>query len=150
MQQRPGNSVDDARLIRLDPHHSDRKGDLCVVSGMADIGFDISRVFYLYDVPAGADRGQHAHIRDHELIVAVSGCFTVRLIDGEKSREFVLKRPYEMLHIPPGLWVQLYDFSSGSVALVMCRYPYNPCDYIKSYDEYLRMRRITPNDDSKL
>ncbi|MDE5929427.1 MAG: FdtA/QdtA family cupin domain-containing protein [Muribaculaceae bacterium] len=134
------STVDDARIITLDPHHSDRKGDLCVVENMRTVPFSVERVFYIYDVPAGADRGVHSHIRDHELIVAVSGSFAVKVDDGRNSRVFHLKRPFEMLHIPPGLWVRLYDFSSGSVALVMCRYGYDKDDYIKSYSEFLKLK----------
>ncbi|MDE6099177.1 MAG: FdtA/QdtA family cupin domain-containing protein [Muribaculaceae bacterium] len=140
MPNRNSSTVDDARIITLDPHHSERKGDLCVVQGMHTVPFPVERVFYIYDVPAGAERGVHSHIRDHELIVAVSGSFAVKVDDGYRSRVFMLKRPYEMLHIPPGLWVQLFDFSSGSVALVMCRYGYDKSDYINSYSEFLKLK----------
>lgn len=141
MSEKTETTVDNARIICLDPHHSDRKGDLCVVQGMQTVPFPIRRVFYIYDVPAAAERGEHTHLRDHELIVAVSGSFSVRIDDGCNSRIFQLKRPYEMLHVPPGLWVHLHDFSSGSVALVMCRYGYDKDDYINDYQEYLKYKR---------
>lgn len=134
------SSIDDVRVITLDPHHSDRKGDLCVVQGNQTVPFPVERVFYLYDVPAGADRGQHAHRRDHQLIAAVSGSFAVKVDDGRQTKVFQLKRPYEMLHVPPGLWIQLFDFSSGSVALVMCRYGYDKDDYITTYSEFLKLK----------
>ena len=142
MREKIDSTVDDARIIVLDPHHSDRKGDLCVVQGMHTVPFPIERVFYIYDVPAAAERGVHSHIRDHQLIVAVSGSFAVKVDDGSRSRVFQLKRPYEMLHIPPGLWVQLCDFSSGSVAMVMCRYGYDKNDYINDYSEYIKHKQI--------
>lgn len=142
MQERTESTVDDVRIITLDPHHSERKGDLCVVQGMHTVPFAVERVFYIYDVPAGAERGEHSHIRDHQLIVAVSGSFAVKVDDGQRSRVFQLKRPSEMLHVPPGLWVQLFDFSSGSVALVMCRYKYDKDDYINDYSEYIKHKQV--------
>lgn len=135
------NTVDDVEILTLDPHHSDRKGDLCVVESGRTVPLDISRVFYLYDVPAGADRGQHAHIADHELIVAASGSFAVTVDDCSRQTTYHLNRPFNMLHLPPGLWVRLHDFSSGAIALVLTPGSYNPDDYIKNYDQLKALKQ---------
>ena len=135
-------SVRDARIIHLDPHHSDRKGDLCVVESGITVPVEISRVFYLYDVPAGADRGEHAHLTDHQLIVAASGSFAVTVDDGHSRVTHHLNRPFNMLHLPPGLWVRLHDFSSGAIALVMTPGCYNPADYIKDYDQLKAFKQL--------
>lgn len=129
------STVGDVSVVTLDPHHSDRKGDLCVVESGRTVPFDIKRVFYLYDVPAGADRGEHAHRSDHQLIVAAGGSFAVTIDDGSHRLTRHLNRPFSVLHVPPGLWVRLHDFSSGAIALVLSSGRYNPDDYIKDYDQ---------------
>lgn len=134
-------TVDDCRIIELDRHHSQRKGDICVVENRKEVPFEINRVYYLYDVPGGVDRGGHAHKSLCQLIVAVSGCFTVVLDDGEHQRSFVLNRPYKGLFVPPGIWRTLEDFSSGSVCLVLASERYDESDYIRDYGDYLNYRR---------
>lgn len=133
-------SVEDCRLIELDKHHSDRKGNLSIVENGSTLPFDVKRVYYLYDVPGGESRGSHAHKELEQLIVAASGSFTVTLDDGRSKRSFFLNRPYIGLYVKPGLWRDLDDFSSGAVCMVLASEVYNAGDYIRDYEEFLRFR----------
>jgi dTDP-4-dehydrorhamnose 3,5-epimerase-like enzyme len=127
-------------MVELDKHHSDRKGNLSVVENGKTLPFDVKRVYYLYDVPGGENRGSHAHRKLEQLIVAASGSFRVTLDDGNVKRSFVLNRPYQGLYVKPGMWRDLEDFSSGAVCLVLASEMYNPDDYIRDYDVFLRFR----------
>lgn len=131
------SSVYDCSIIELDRHHSARKGDISVVENGLTVPFETKRVYYLYDVPGGVSRGGHAHKNLRQLIVAVSGSFTVVLDDGHVKRSFVLNRPYMGLYVVPGIWRVLEDFSSGSVCLVLASEKYDPEDYIRDYDEFI-------------
>ena len=133
-------SVYDCSILELDRHHSSRKGDISVVENGITVPFDTKRVYYLYDVPGGVDRGGHAHKELKQLIVAASGSFTVVLDDGKVKRSFVLNRPYMGLYVVPGIWRVLEDFSSGSVCLVLASEKYDPEDYIRDYDEFLKYK----------
>lgn len=133
-------NVFDCTMVELDKHHSDRKGNLSVVENGKTLPFDVKRVYYLYDVPGGENRGSHAHRKLEQLIVAASGSFRVTLDDGNVKRSFVLNRPYQGLYVKPGMWRDLEDFSSGAVCLVLASEMYNPDDYIRDYDVFLRFR----------
>ena len=133
-------TVDDCRIIELDRHHSQRKGDICVVEEYKEVPFEIKRFYYLYDIPGGVERGGHAHRELYQFIVAVSGCFTVVLDDGMHRRSFTLNRPYKGLLVPPGMWRTLEDFSSGSVCMVLGSEYYDESDYIRNYDSFLEYR----------
>ena len=133
-------SVYDCSLIELDRHHSPRKGDISVVENGITVPFDTKRVYYLYDVPGGVERGGHAHKALKQLIVAVSGSFTVVLDDGSVKRSFVLNRPYMGLYVVPGIWRTLEDFSSGSVCLVLASECYDPDDYIRNYETFVQYK----------
>ena len=135
-------SVYDCSIIELDRHHSQRKGDICVVENSITVPFDIKRVYYLYDVPGGVDRGGHAHKELQQLIVAASGCFTVELDDGTVKRSVTLNRPYHGLYVVPGIWRVLKDFSSGSVCLVLASEKYDPQDYIRDYEEFIGFKKV--------
>lgn len=137
LQNAKQSSVYDCSIIELDKHHSDRKGNLSVVENSKDVPFDIKRAYYLYDVPGGESRGAHAHKELKQLIIAASGSFTVVLDDGKVKRSFFLNRPYQGLLVPPGIWRDLVDFSSGSVLLCLASEPYDATDYIRDYDEFL-------------
>ena len=134
-------SVFDCSIIELSKHHSDRKGNLSVVENHATIPFDVKRIYYLYDIPGGESRGAHAHKQLQQLIIAVSGSFTVILDDGNVKRSFTLNRPYQGLYVKPGIWRTLEDFSSGSVCLVLASEKYEVSDYIRDYDEFLRFKK---------
>lgn len=134
-------SVYDCSVLELDRHHSQRKGDISVVENSITVPFDTKRVYYLYDVPGGVDRGGHAHKELKQLIVAASGCFTVELDDGSVKRTVTLNRPYQGLYVVPGIWRVLKDFSSGSVCLVLASEKYDPQDYIRNYDEFIAFKK---------
>mgnify|MGYP002480426049 FL=1 len=131
--------VFDCTMIEFDSH-SHRCGNLSVVENSCDIPFDIRRCYYLYDVPGGESRGSHAHRELYQLIIAASGSFTVTLDDGRVKSTFLLNRPYQGLLVVPGIWRTLDDFSSGSVCLVFASEKYNPKDYIRDYDEFLKYK----------
>lgn len=131
-------SVYDCSIIELNKHHSDRKGNLSVVENGKTVPFDVKRIYYLYDVPGGAERGAHAHKELFQLLIAASGCFTITLDDGNVKRTFTLNRPYQGLLIVPGIWRELNDFSSGAVCLVLASEKYDASDYIRDYDEFIK------------
>lgn len=137
----PAFSVEDCEIISLDRHHSVRKGDICVVENSRNIPFDIKRMYYLYDVPADALRGGHAHKQLYQLLVAASGSFTVRLDDGKEQRSVSLKRPYQALLIKPGIWREVDDFSSGSVCMVLASELYDESDYIRNYQAFIEYKQ---------
>lgn len=130
------SKVYDCTIIELNKHHS-RQGNISVVENNKDVPFDVKRVYYLYDVPGGESRGAHAHKDLFQLIVAVSGSFSVTLDDGEVKRSFLLNRPYQGLLVVPGIWRTLDDFSSGSVCMVLASEKYDPDDYIYDYNDFL-------------
>ncbi len=134
-------TVEDCHIIELDRHHSQRKGDISVVEGYREIPFDINRIYYLYDVPGGENRGGHAHKNLYQFIVAVSGCFTVVLDDVVQKKTFVLNRPYKGLLVKPGIWRTVEDFSSGSVCMVLASDYYDENDYIRNYNDYIKYRQ---------
>lgn len=136
-------SVFDCTMVELDKHHSDRKGNLTVVENGTTLPFDVKRVYYLYDVPGGENRGAHAHKELEQLIVAASGSFTVTLDDGNCKRSFFLNRPYQGLYVKPGMWRDLVDFSSGAVCMVLASDVYKTEDYIRDYTSFVQFRNKT-------
>lgn len=123
-------------LIEL-PRIYDARGSLSFVeNGDGRIPFDIKRVFWVYDVPAGAVRGSHANKVSEQLIIAVSGCFDVTLFDGHNTEVFTLKRPYQGLYVPPGYWRTLDNFVTGSVCMILTSTLYDPDDYERDYDTF--------------
>lgn len=133
-------SVFECTMIELDKHHSELKGNLTVVENGKEIPFDVKRMYYLYDIPGGENRGAHAHKELQQLIVAASGSFTVVVDDGKVKRSFFLNRPHQGLLIPPGIWRDLVDFSSGSVLLCLASETYNENDYIRTYQEFVEFK----------
>jgi len=130
-------NIFDCSIIEL-PRIVERScGNITPVHGSIDIPFAIKRVFYLYDIPGGEDRGAHAHKECHQLLIAASGSFEVELNDGSNKRTVMLNRPYFGLHIPPGIWAAEKGFSSGSICLVLASHKYDKLDYIREYEEYL-------------
>ena len=134
-------SVFDCTMVELDKHHSDRNGNLTVVENGITLPFDVKRVYYIYDVPGGENRGAHAHKELEQLIVAASGSFTVTLDDGHTKRSFFLNRPYQGLYVKPGMWRDLVDFSSGAVAMVLASDIYKNEDYIRDYNDFIEFRK---------
>lgn len=129
-------TIDDCRIIELGKHHG-ATGNITVVENGKAIDFDIKRVFFIYDIPGGATRGAHAHKTLRELIIAASGSFEVRVYDGVREKTFLLNHPSKALYLPCGVWEELKNFSSGSIALVLASTPYNPNDYYRNLDEFL-------------
>ena len=134
------SSVYDCTMIELSKHHRPQ-GNISVVENCKDIPFDMKRAYYLYDIPGGESRGGHAHKELSQLIIAVSGSFTVTLDDGRTKRTFVLNRPYQGLLVVPGIWRTLDDFSSGSVCLVLASHKYDKEDYIRNYEDFLDYKK---------
>ena len=132
------NTIDDCILIDLPRHHSARKGNLTVAEPLP---FDIRRVYYIYDVPGGESRGEHAHRALDEVIVAAAGSFSVTIDDGTRRREVFLNRPYVGLLVPPGIWDHLHDFSSGAVVMVLSSGYFDESNYIRDYKDFLEYRK---------
>jgi dTDP-4-dehydrorhamnose 3,5-epimerase-like enzyme len=133
--------IEDCRIVDL-PRVTDPRGDLTFIEGGQHVPFDIARVYYLYEVPGGAERGGHAHKDLQQLIVAMSGSFDVVLDDGREKRRFHLDRPDTGLYICPMLWRELENFSQGSVCMVLASNRYDEADYYRDYGEYLAAQGI--------
>ncbi|MFM7103520.1 MAG: sugar 3,4-ketoisomerase [Verrucomicrobiota bacterium] len=129
--------VEDTVLVQL-PKISDPRGNLTFIEGGRHLPFSIERVFYLYDVPGGADRGGHALQGCHQFLIAISGSFDVVLDDGSQKRRIHLARSYYGLHIPPMIWREMDNFSSGAVCLVLASARYSEDDYYRDYPAFLR------------
>ncbi|KAF2510777.1 WxcM-like domain-containing protein [Flavobacterium zhairuonense] len=136
-------SVSDCKVVDLSKVHSDA-GNITVLENNVNVPFDIKRIYYLYDVPMGADRGGHGHYKLQQYIVAASGSFTFVLDDGITRKDFFLNDPSKALHILPGIWREIKSFSSGSICLVLASAEYEESDYIREYDEYLKYKNDTP------
>jgi hypothetical protein len=133
--------IEQCKILNL-PKITDSRGNLSFIEGGNHIPFDIERVYYLYDVPGGAERGGHAHKGLQQLIVAMSGSFDVVLNDGVQEKRFHLNRSYNGLYICPMIWRELDNFSSGSVCMVLASNKYDENDYYRNYDQYLEARNI--------
>lgn len=129
-------NLEECRIIDL-PKITDSRGNLSFIEGNVHIPFDIKRVYYLYDVPGGAERGGHAHLDLKQFIVAISGSFDVILKDGFDLKKYHMNRSYYGLYIPNMVWRELNNFSSGSVCLVFASTLYDEADYIRDYREFL-------------
>jgi WxcM-like, C-terminal len=123
------------------PRVTDPRGNLTFVEGGLHVPFEIKRVYYVYDVPGGAERGGHGHKALEQVLIAVSGSFDILVNDGTEKRTFHLNRSYHGLYLPPMIWRDLGNFSSGSVCLVLASAPYDEGDYFRDYARYLVARR---------
>lgn len=132
--------LDDCKLVDL-PKIPDPRGNLSFIEGGVHIPFDIERVYYLYDVPGGSDRGSHAHKNLHQFIIAMSGSFDVILDDGIEKKRFHLNRSYFGLYVSPMMWRDLDNFSSGAVCMVLASERYDESDYIRDYSEFLNLTK---------
>ncbi|NHN27570.1 WxcM-like domain-containing protein [Flavobacterium jejuense] len=122
------------------PKIEDKRGNLSVIEKEI-VPFDIKRVYYLYDVPAGAERGGHSHKETKEFLVALSGSFDVIVNDGKTTKCITLSKPYEGLLIENGVWRELNNFSSGSVCLVIASEVFEEEDYIRDFNEFLKSKK---------
>ena len=132
------NSVYNCSLVKLPIVHN-RAGNLTALENNKNIPFPIKRIYYLYDVPGGSERGGHAHKELQQFIVAASGAFDVLIDDGINKKIVHLDRPYIGLHIVPGIWRELLNFSSGSVCLVIASHKYDESDYLREYSEFMKL-----------
>jgi WxcM-like, C-terminal len=126
------------------PKISDPRGNLTFIEGQRHVPFDIRRVYYLYDVPGGAERGGHGHKDLHQLIIAMSGSFDVVLDDGFNKKRIHLNRSYNGLYVCPMIWRELDNFSSGSVCMVLASNHYDESDYYRNYAEFLKAASLNP------
>lgn len=134
-------ALSECKIIKM-PKIYDVRGNLSYIEGGVHIPFDIKRVYYLYDVPGGSDRGSHAHKNLHQFIVAMSGSFDVVLDDGQDERRYHLNRSYYGLYVCPMTWRYLDNFSSGSVCMVLASNVYDESDYIRDHNEFLAALNI--------
>lgn len=128
-------SLDVCRIVDL-PKISDPRGSLSFVEGGNHVPFEIRRIYYLYDVPGGAERGGHAHKELYQLIIAVSGSFDIVLDDGRRKQRHHLSRSYQGLFVCPMIWREMDNFSSGAVCLVLASNLYDEADYFRDYTEF--------------
>jgi len=128
-------SLEHCGVVEL-PRIQDRRGNLTFVEAGRHVPFDIQRVYYLYDVPGGAERGGHGHFKLRQLIVAMSGSFDVVLDDGKRRVRYHLNRSYTGLYVCPMIWRELDNFSSGSVCLVLASELFDEADYLRDYETF--------------
>lgn len=133
--------LDNCNIVDL-PKITDPRGNLTFIEGHQHIPFDIARVYYLYDVPGGAERGGHAHKALHQLIIAMAGSFDVVLDDGISKKRIHLNRSNYGLYVCPMIWRELDNFSSGSVCMVLASNRYDEEDYYRDYRKYMVARGL--------
>ena len=128
-----------AKIINL-PKFLDARGNLSFVEQENHIPFEIKRTYWLYDVPGGEARGGHAYRENQEFIVALSGSFDVVLDDGTQKQTFTLNRSYYGLYVPKGIWREMENFSTNALALILSSTEFNEDDYVRDYEEFLRLK----------
>jgi len=133
-------SIEDVRIIEL-PKFLDARGNLSFAEQNRHIPFEIKRTYWIYDVPGGEDRGGHAFCENQEVVIALSGAFDVVVDDGMNKKSFTLNRSYYGLYIPKGLWRTMENFSTNSFALEFGSVEYSSDDYIREYDEFLKLKK---------
>lgn len=134
-------NIDEAKIMDL-PKVLDRRGNLSVIEEFKNIPFKIERTYWIYDVPGGEVRGGHSYKENQEFIVALSGSFDVILDDGNAKKTFSLNRSYYGLYIPKGLWRQMENFSTNSLALILASIPYDSEDYIFNYEYFKKLKNL--------
>lgn len=133
------SSVYDCVILPLNKIHN-RAGNITIVEGQKNVPFDVKRIYYLYDIPGGEDRGGHAHKELRQLIVAASGSFDVLLDDGTNKKIVTLNRPNYGLLVVPGIWRELMEFSSGAICLVLASEVYSEDDYLRDYPDFIELK----------
>jgi dTDP-4-dehydrorhamnose 3,5-epimerase-like enzyme len=130
-------SINKCKIISINKI-SDTRGNLCFIESMKLIKFEIKRVYYLYDVPGGSERGEHAHKKLNQLIIPLSGSFNVMIDDGSDKKDIFMNKSNEGLYVCEGIWRNIHNFSSGSVCLVLASDYYDENDYIRCYSSFKR------------
>lgn len=133
-------TIEDVKLIEL-PKFADPRGNLSFAEQNNQIPFEIRRTYWIYDVPGGASRGGHAYKSTDEFVIAISGCFDVTIHDGKQSKKITLNRSYYGLLIPKGLWRQMDNFSTNSLALEFASTNYDINDYVMDFNKFIRMKK---------
>ena len=133
------NFISNVKVVEL-PKFTDPRWNLSFVEQLNHIPFEIKRTYWIYDVPGGENRGGHTFKQNEEFIVALSGAFDVIVDDGTEKKRFTLNRSYYGLYVPAGLWREMENFSTNSLALEFGSIHYDEQDYIRDYDEYLKMK----------
>ena len=131
-------TLEACKIIQL-PKVQATSGNITSLNNGIDAPFDVKRIFYIYDIPSGEDRGAHAHKECHQLLVAITGAFEVEVFDGNKIVKFLLNQPDRGLHIPPGIWASEVDFSGGGICLVLASHEYDEEDYIRDLTDYKKL-----------
>jgi hypothetical protein len=134
------SKISDCKFLDLPKIHTE-SGDITAINNLELIPFETKRVYYLYDVPNRADRGEHAHKELFQLIVAISGSFDIELFDGVGKLKYTLNQPDQGLLIVPGIWRDLNNFSGGGICLVLASLEYDEKDYIRNYKDYLEYKK---------
>ena len=134
-------TIYDCSVIEFSKNHA-VKGNITALNGLIEVPFEIRRIYYLYDIPGGSERGAHGHKELKQLIFAASGSFNLIVDDGRAKRTFNLSRPNHGVLVPSGLWRELSDFSSGSVCLVLASEVYTQDDYIFDYSEFKNYKGV--------
>lgn len=133
------SSIYDCHVLSLNKIHN-LAGNITIVEGKQNIPFSLRRIYYLYDIPGGESRGGHAHKELYQLVVAASGCFEVLLDDSVNKKVVRLNRPNYGLLIVPGIWRELFEFSSGAICLVLASHKYEEDDYLRNYDSFMNFK----------
>jgi hypothetical protein len=133
------NTVFDCNVIHF-PRFQKRAGNITAVQNGIEVPFDVKRIYYLYDIPGGEDRGAHAHKKLQQLIIAASGSFDITIDDGSNKKTVHLSRPYFGLHVLPGMWRNISNFSSGAICLVLASELYDKEDYLREYYDFKKYR----------
>jgi hypothetical protein len=115
-------------------------GNITIVEGNENVPFNLRRIYYLYDIPGGESRGGHAHKELNQLIVAASGSFEVMLDDGKNKKIVRLNRPNFGLLVIPGIWRELFEFSSGAICMVLASHKYDESDYLRDYNSFIKFK----------
>lgn len=132
-------TVFDCHIIHF-PKIYNRAGNITPVQNSIEVPFEIKRVYYLYDIPGGETRGAHAHKNLEQTVIAASGSFDITIDDGKNKKTVNLSRSYMGLHVHPGIWRDISNFSSGAICLVLASSEYNQDDYIREYEEFLNFK----------
>lgn len=136
------SEIQNCNVLELTKIHN-TAGNITIIQNDDILLFDVRRVYYLYDIPGGSERGGHAHKALYQLIVAASGSFDIIIDDGRNKNTIQLNRPYFGLLIVPGIWREIVNFSSGAICLVLASEKYQPEDYIRDYSEFIKMKKFS-------
>ena len=134
-------SIEDCKIVDLPKVHNEG-GNITALENNINIPFEVQRIYYLYDIPMGSERGGHGHYELQQFIVAIGGSFTFVLDDGKNKKEVFLNNPSKALHIQPGIWREILNFSSGSICLVLASHTYSENDYIRNYEDYINYVKL--------